>query len=266
MNPQLVAHELSPRLPDNVILTADSGSSTNWWAQHLRLRQGMRASLSGNPATMGPGTPYAVGAKFAYPQLPMIAFVGDGAFQMNGMAEMITVKRYWERWSNPTLVVCVFNNQDLNQVTWEQRTMAGDPKFMVRSTSLTCRMPSSPSCWGRPLRRHPARSVVRLGRALRGELADLALPVDTLQRCHRVPEALAFPGNPHTAVLLRRVEAKNRPAKVRVELDPRAGFGCQPLHRPGSPRECGRARSGRCTCGGRAWNRPERFTAGWCRS
>jgi pyruvate dehydrogenase (quinone) len=130
MNPQLVAHELSSRLPDGVILTADSGSSTNWWAQHLRLRKGMRASLSGNLATMGPGTPYAIGAKFAYPQLPVIAFVGDGAFQMNGMAEMITVKRYWERWSNPSLIFCVFNNQDLNQVTWEQRAMAGDPKFI----------------------------------------------------------------------------------------------------------------------------------------
>lgn len=130
MNPQLVAHELSPRLPDNVILTADSGSATNWWARHLRLRAGMRASLSGNLATMGPGTPYAIAAKFAYPHLPVIAMVGDGAFQMNGMAEMITVKRYWERWSNPTLVVCVFNNQDLNQVTWEQRAMAGDPRFV----------------------------------------------------------------------------------------------------------------------------------------
>jgi pyruvate dehydrogenase (quinone) len=130
MNPQLVAHELSPRLPDNVILTADSGSATTWWARHLRLREGMRASLSGNLATMGPGTPYAIAAKFAYPHLPVIAMVGDGAFQMNGMAEMITVKRYWERWSNPTLVVCVFNNQDLNQVTWEQRAMAGDPRFV----------------------------------------------------------------------------------------------------------------------------------------
>ena len=130
MNPQLVAHELSPRLPDGVILTADSGSSTNWWAQHLRLRKGMRASLSGTLATMGPATPYAISAKFSYPDRPVIAFVGDGAFQMNGMAELITVKRYWERWSNPTLIFCVFNNQDLNQVTWEQRAEAGDPKFM----------------------------------------------------------------------------------------------------------------------------------------
>ncbi|HWR46576.1 MAG TPA: thiamine pyrophosphate-requiring protein [Pseudonocardiaceae bacterium] len=130
MNPQLVAHELSPRLPNDVILTADSGSGTNWWARHLRLRKGMRASLSGTLATMDPATPYAISAKFSYPERPVIAFVGDGAFQMNGMAELITVKRYWERWSNPRLIFCVFNNQDLNQVTWEQRAEAGDPKFM----------------------------------------------------------------------------------------------------------------------------------------
>ncbi|MGB8961698.1 MAG: thiamine pyrophosphate-requiring protein, partial [Pseudonocardiaceae bacterium] len=130
MNPELVAHELSPRIPDRAILTADSGSGTNWWARHLRLRKGMRASLSGTLATMGPGTPYAISAKFSYPDRPVIAFVGDGAFQMNGMAELITVKRYWERWSNSTLIFCVFNNQDLNQVTWEQRAESADPKFM----------------------------------------------------------------------------------------------------------------------------------------
>jgi pyruvate dehydrogenase (quinone) len=131
VNPLLVAHELSPRLPDDVILTADSGSGTNWWARHLRLRRGMQASLSGTLATMGPGTPYAISAKLAYPDRPVIAFVGDGAFQMNGMAEMITVKRYLDRLTgqNPTLVFCVFNNEDLNQVTWEQRAESGDPKF-----------------------------------------------------------------------------------------------------------------------------------------
>ncbi len=131
VNPQLVAHELSPRLPDDVILTADSGSGTNWWAQHLKLRRGMRASLPGTLATMGAGTPYAIGAKLAYPDRPVIAFVGDGAFQMNGMLELITIKRYWERFTaqNPTLIFCIFNNQDLNQVTWEQRAESGDPKF-----------------------------------------------------------------------------------------------------------------------------------------
>lgn len=129
LNPQRVVWELSQRLPDGAIVTADSGSSTNWWARQLQLRKGMMASLSGNLATMGPGAPYAIAAKFAYPDRPVIAFVGDGAFQMNGMNELITVKRYWERWSNPSLIFCVFNNQDLNQVTWEQRVMEGDPKF-----------------------------------------------------------------------------------------------------------------------------------------
>jgi pyruvate dehydrogenase (quinone) len=130
MNPQRVAHELSERLPDDAILTADSGSSTNWWARQLRLKKGNLASLSGTLATMGPAVPYAIAAKFAHPTRPVIAFVGDGAFQMNGMNELITVKRYYERWrDNPTLVFCVFNNQDLNQVTWEQRVLAGDPKF-----------------------------------------------------------------------------------------------------------------------------------------
>jgi pyruvate dehydrogenase (quinone) len=132
MNPQRVMSELSPRLPERCILTADSGSSTNWWARHLRLRKGMDASLSGTLATMGPGTPYAIAARFAYPDRPVIAIVGDGAFQMNGMNEMITVKRYMERLmkERAPLVFCVFNNQDLNQVTWEQRVLAGDPKFM----------------------------------------------------------------------------------------------------------------------------------------
>lgn len=130
INPQSVAAELSSRLPDGAILSADSGSGTNWWARHLKLRDGMRASLSGTLATMGPGTPYAIAARFAYPDRPVISFVGDGAFQMNGMNEMITVKRYLDRLSGPApFVFCVFNNQDLNQVTWEQRAMAGDPKY-----------------------------------------------------------------------------------------------------------------------------------------
>jgi pyruvate dehydrogenase (quinone) len=129
VNPQRVAWELGKRLPDNAILTADSGSSTTWWARYMRLRSGMKASLSGNLATMGPGTPYAIAAKFAFPDRPVIAFVGDGAFQMNGMNELITVKRYHERWPDQRLVFCVFNNEDLNQVTWEQRAMGGDRRF-----------------------------------------------------------------------------------------------------------------------------------------
>ncbi|WP_340563185.1 thiamine pyrophosphate-requiring protein [Streptomyces sp. GSL17-111] len=130
INPQAVASELSPRLPDHAIVTADSGSGTNWWARHLLLREGMRASLSGTLATMGPAVPYAIAARFAYPDRPVVAFIGDGAFQMNGMNEMITVKRYLDRLSGSRpLVFCVLNNQDLNQVTWEQRAMGGDPKY-----------------------------------------------------------------------------------------------------------------------------------------
>ncbi|HEY8485374.1 MAG TPA: thiamine pyrophosphate-requiring protein [Longimicrobiales bacterium] len=129
INPQRIFWELSPRLPDRCILTADSGSSTNWWARDLKIRWGMLASLSGNLATMGPAVPYALAAKFAYPDRPVIACVGDGSMQMNGLNALITVARHWEEWEDPRLVVLVLNNQDLNQVTWEQRVLAGDPKF-----------------------------------------------------------------------------------------------------------------------------------------
>jgi pyruvate dehydrogenase (quinone) len=129
VNPQRVFWELSRQLPDGAILTSDSGSAANWFARDLKLRRGMMASLSGNLATMGPGVPYAIAAKFAYPDRPVIALVGDGAMQMNGINELITIAKYWREWSDPRLVVMVLNNRDLNQVTWEQRAMEGDPKF-----------------------------------------------------------------------------------------------------------------------------------------
>jgi pyruvate dehydrogenase (quinone) len=129
INPERVFFELSPRLPDGCILTADSGSSAVWYARHLRLRRGMQASLSGTLASMGPGVPYAIAAKFAHPDRVAIALVGDGAMQMNGLNELITIAKYWERWSDPRLVVLVLNNRDLNMVTWEQRALEGDPKF-----------------------------------------------------------------------------------------------------------------------------------------
>jgi pyruvate dehydrogenase (quinone) len=129
MNPQRVVWELSQRLPEDAIICADSGSSTNWFARDLKFGAGNRASLSGTLATMGPAMPYAIAAKFAHPSRPVIAFVGDGAFQMNGMNELITIKRYEERLSDGPFVFCIFNNQDLNQVTWEQRVLAGDPKY-----------------------------------------------------------------------------------------------------------------------------------------
>ncbi|HET7435410.1 MAG TPA: thiamine pyrophosphate-dependent enzyme, partial [Thermoanaerobaculia bacterium] len=129
INPERVFHELSPRLPENCIVAADSGSTAFYYARTLRFRRGMLGSLSGNLATMGPGVPYVIAAKFAFPDRVAIALVGDGAFQMNGMNEMITIAKYWKEWSDPRLVVCVLENRDLNMVTWEQRVLAGDPKF-----------------------------------------------------------------------------------------------------------------------------------------
>jgi pyruvate dehydrogenase (quinone) len=129
LNPQRVFWELSSRLPDNCILSSDSGSAANWFARDLKIRRGMMASLSGSLATMGPGVPYAIAAKFAFPGRVAIALVGDGAMQMNGINGLITIGKYWKEWSDPRLVVLVLNNRDLNQVTWEQRAMSGDPRF-----------------------------------------------------------------------------------------------------------------------------------------
>ncbi|GFO58251.1 thiamine pyrophosphate-requiring protein [Geomonas silvestris] len=129
INPQRLFWELSPRLPENCIITCDSGSAANWFARDLKVRPGMMASLSGTLATMCPGVPYAVAAKFCHPNRSVLALVGDGAMQMLGNAGLITISKYWKTWSNPNLVILVLNNRDLNQVTWEQRVMNGDPKF-----------------------------------------------------------------------------------------------------------------------------------------
>lgn len=129
INPQRVFWELSPRLPENCILASDSGSAANWFARDLKIRRGMLASLSGNLATMGPGVPYVIAAKFAFPERAAIALVGDGAMQMNGNNGLITIAKYWREWLDPRLVILVLHNNDLNQVTWEQRAMNGDPKY-----------------------------------------------------------------------------------------------------------------------------------------
>jgi len=129
VNPRLLFEELSPRLPDNCIMASDSGSSSSWTAQHIRIRKGMQFSVSGTLATMGCAIPYAIAAKFAFPERVAFAFVGDGAMQMGGNDELITVQKYWQQWQNPQLIVLVLNNRDLNFVTWEQRLMQGEPKF-----------------------------------------------------------------------------------------------------------------------------------------
>ncbi|WP_445183510.1 thiamine pyrophosphate-requiring protein [Pseudonocardia sp. Cha107L01] len=134
VNPMRVVWELSERLPHNAIVTADAGSAANWYARHLRIRGEVRGSLSGTLATMGPAVPYAIGAKFAHPDRPAIAITGDGAMQMNGMAELLTIARYAPGWSDPRCVICVLHNNDLNQVTWELRAMGGAPKFEQSQT------------------------------------------------------------------------------------------------------------------------------------
>jgi pyruvate dehydrogenase (quinone) len=129
INPQYVFWELSKRLPDNCILSADSGSTAAWFARDLKIRKGMMASLSGNLATMCPGMPYTIAAKFAYPDRMPIGLIGDGAMQMLGINGMITIKKYWKRWKDPRLMILVLHNNDLNMVSWEQRALVGDPKF-----------------------------------------------------------------------------------------------------------------------------------------
>jgi pyruvate dehydrogenase (quinone) len=134
VNPMRIFYELSSRLPDNAIVAADSGSAANWYARHLKFRGDVRGSLSGTLATMGPGVPYAIGAKWAHPDRPSIALVGDGAMQMNGLAELITAAQYYKQWQDPRLIVAVLHNNDLNQVTWEMRAMEGAPKFAESQT------------------------------------------------------------------------------------------------------------------------------------
>ncbi|WP_460688054.1 thiamine pyrophosphate-requiring protein [Mycobacterium bourgelatii] len=134
INPLRLFGELSPKLPDNAIVTADSGSAANWYARQLKFRGNMRGSLSGTLATMGPAVPYGIGAKFAHPNRPVIAFAGDGAMQMNGLAELITIAHYYKQWADPRMVIAVLHNNDLNQVTWEMRAMGGAPKFAESQT------------------------------------------------------------------------------------------------------------------------------------
>jgi pyruvate dehydrogenase (quinone) len=135
VNPMRIFHEFSQQAPLDCMIAADSGSSANWYARNVRMRGSMRGTLSGTLATMGPGIPYAIGAKFAHPDRPAVAFEGDGAMQMNGLAELLTISRYWREWSDPRLVVAVLHNNDLNQVTWELRAMGGTPAF-VESQAL----------------------------------------------------------------------------------------------------------------------------------
>jgi pyruvate dehydrogenase (quinone) len=141
INPQRLFWELSPKLPDGCIITADSGTSAAWFARDLKVRRGMKASLSGGLATMGPSVPYALAAKMAYPERVVVALSGDGAMQMIGINGLVTIAHRWKDWADPRLVVLVLNNSDLNMVTWEQRVMAGEPRFVASQA-----LPTFPYC------------------------------------------------------------------------------------------------------------------------
>jgi pyruvate dehydrogenase (quinone) len=193
VNPMLLFSEASPRLPDDSIVVADSGSAANWYARQIKMRGTMRGSLSGNLATMGPAVPYAIGAKWAHPGRPVIAFEGDGAMQMNGLAELITIRRYWETWRDPRLVVAVLHNDDLNQVTWEMRAMGGSPKLVESQ-----RVPDvSYADFARSIGLN-AVTVTEPGQV--GEAWDQALAADrpTVIDCHTDPNIPPIP--PHATL------------------------------------------------------------------
>ncbi|MET3936392.1 thiamine pyrophosphate-requiring protein [Arthrobacter sp. OAP107] len=129
VNPELVVRELSGRLPRNAQVSVDVGSCVYWYARQLTLPAGVPAHLSGTLASMGCSVPYGIAAKLARPDRPVVALAGDGAMQMAGIAELVTVAHRWRQWSDPRFVVCVFNNRDLAEVTWEQRETESEPRF-----------------------------------------------------------------------------------------------------------------------------------------
>ena len=161
VNPMRIFSEFSKQAPENCLIAADSGSAANWYARQVRMRGTMRGTLSGTLATMGPAVPYAIGAKFAHPDRPAVAFEGDGAMQMNGLAELLTIARYYREWTDPRLVVAVLHNNDLNQVTWELRAMGGTPASSSRRRCPTRRTPTSRPRSGWARSRSPIPSTWR---------------------------------------------------------------------------------------------------------
>jgi pyruvate dehydrogenase (quinone) len=211
LNPALVYHELNKRLPDRAIFSADSGSTAIWYARYLKFRAGMMGSLSGNLASMGPAVPYAVAAKFAYPGRPVFALAGDGAMQMNGLNELITVSKYWKQWKDPRFWCLVLNNRDLNMVTWEMRAQSGEPKFRASQEIPDFNYVEYAQLLG-------LRAVKIERPAEVGELLDLALSAD--RPC--LIEAVVDPEFP---MMPPHVTLKEATAYVKAVLkgDPNAG-------------------------------------------
>ena len=174
INPEQVFAALSPRLPDDAMITADSGSGTNWYDRHVRIRGTMRATPSGSLATMSCGVPHAVGVEFARPDRPAYALVGDGAMRMNGLNKLITIAWYWPDWTDARLVIMMLNNADLNQVTWE-----------LGATDRVAAVPAAPAAPGRRLRdaRTEPRTARPPGRGPGPGRCDL-------ERGHRGPSAV----------------------------------------------------------------------------
>src|SRR5205085_1529726 len=225
INPQRLFWELNKYLPPDAIISTDSGSSANWYARDLKLGRGHMASLSGTLATMGPGVPYAIAAKFCHPDRPAVALVGDGAMQMNGMAELITAKKYYKEWGDPRLVVLVLNNRDLNQVSWEQRALQGDPM-----NPMTQRIPDVGYA-------HLAALIGHGGRAGRGRGAE-----DPDGRARGRRDARV--GRDHDR---RRPGARRRPDGARLHVHARRGCAVdRGQARPGGARRGGR--KGPVTC------------------
>lgn len=129
LNPQRVLHALNEHLPADVQVAVDVGSVTYWYARFLRLPTGAPAHLCSTLASMGSALPYGLAAKLARPDQPVVALAGDGAMQMNGLLELITVADRWPDWADPRFVVLVLNNGDLSEVSWEQRESEGEPRF-----------------------------------------------------------------------------------------------------------------------------------------
>jgi pyruvate dehydrogenase (quinone) len=198
LNPMRVFHELSPLLPDRCMLTADSGTAANWWARHLKLRAEMTAAISGTLATMGCAIPYALGAKLAHPDRPLIAALGDGAFQMNGISALIDIAHYAPRFEDPRCIILVLNNGDLNEVSWEQRAMAGDPRYDASQT-----LPAFPY----------ARYAELLGlKAVRVDSPDAVRPAWEEALAHDGPvlyEAVTDPNMPPLPPQIRFETARN---------------------------------------------------------
>ena len=213
INPERVFWELSPRLPDNCILSADSGTAANWYARDLKIRRGMMASGSGNLATMGPAVPYAVAAKFCFPDRVAIALTGDGAMQMNGLNACITVAKYWKEWSDPRWITLVLNNRDLNQVTWEQRIMTGDIKFDASQD-----LPDFPYAQLRRIdrpardpRRQPRRHRRRMGRGAVAAIGPCVLEAITDPDVPTLPPHITLEAGEE----LHRDAAEGRPQRRR---------------------------------------------------